>query len=243
LGGLFIHNVIAMDPPPAKRQRTTRPDIWRCMLFLARLKVRAKRERPQLDILFGNGKGDIGVIEERVRCKDIRNEIKAMTEVLRDPADPYRVLCRGITVAERISCLGRFPYWKKDVVAVRTRTGVAVLNDAYGGGMHIYSCVQGTYQRLRKAGLDVEYIPPQHYKRYSTDFDMERHGSYFMWSPCHGKHFNRGTIAGIRLLNEEGRKQRQMKRTRAFAAELMAHCWRPDGPLMQAYGTCAPHTL
>jgi hypothetical protein len=146
----------------------------------------------------------------------------------------YAVLPRGITVTERISCLARFGNWKKAVVAVRTRTGVAVLNDAYGGGMHIYSWVEGTYKFLLKAGLDVEYIPPKHYKRYSEDFDMEQHGSYFMWSPCHSDSFNRGTIAGIRLLNEEGRLQRQVKRTRAFAAELIAHCWHPSGALMQA---------
>jgi len=114
---------------------------------------RERTKRPQLDILFGNGKGDIGVLKEPVLCKDICKEIKTMTEVLRDPRDRYGVLPRGITIAERISCLTS--RWRKTVVAVRTRTGVAVLNDAYGGGAEIYSGVEATYQQLRHAGLDT----------------------------------------------------------------------------------------
>ena len=52
---------------------------------------------------------------------------------------------------------------------------------------------------------------------------MEQHGSYFMW--LGGRCFNRGTIAGIRLLNEEGRKQREMPRIH-MAAFRIHRFWR-----------------
>lgn len=212
-----------MDGPPAKRQRAACPPD-------------AKRQRPQLDILFGNGEGDIGVIKERVRCKDIREEITQMTEVMRDPADPYKVLYKGITVADRIACLARS--WVKGVAAARTPTGVVVLNDA---NFQWPEKVQDTYHFLLRAGLDVEYIPPTHYAygpHISADFDFDRHGKYFMWSGYHSQRFNRGIVAGIRLLNEEGQlqqsKRRQVERMRAFEEELMARCWHPSRALMQA---------
>ena len=152
---------------------------------------RQRTKRPQLDILFGNGKGDIGVLKEKVLCKDIRTAITAMTEVLRDPADRYKVLYKGITVADRIACLARS--WVKGVAAARTPTGVVVLNDA---NFQWPEKVHDTYRLLLRAGLHVEYIPPTHYAygpHISADFDFDQHGKYFMWSDQHSPHFHRAS--------------------------------------------------
>ena len=185
-----------MSESPNKRARV-RPAAcvaWRCVWFVARLKLRWQRERSQLDILYK----DIGVLKQKVLVKDIRDAINTMFQgVWRN--DFFGTMRRAPARKKANSITER---WQDDVRVVRTRTGVAILNDAYAS-YDVYT----TFKEMQGHGLDVEYIVRRWYTRYTTEFDEAQDGKYFLY--VNGdKRFNRGCISGVRLLNDEGRKQR-----------------------------------
>ncbi len=228
-----------MEQPCAKRPKLQPADrtsvVLRCVLFVARLKVRRKRKRSLGEVL-----ADIGMVQEPLRIRDIRYEAKELTmnkcfcvmpsSLDMHPKAEENIRCgtcayKGITVKDRLENMVKS--WSKRVVAVRTTTGLAFLHDNPYPTYHPEVIRLRNFLRQHK--LDVEYIPPRYYTREDSQDQSEK-------NLCTLKFRNskwRGLIAGIRLLNEEGRKQRQLKRTKAFAAELMARCWRPDGPLIK----------
>lgn len=219
-----------MEQPCAKRPKLQPADrtsvVLRCVLFVARLKVRRKRKRSLGEVL-----ADIGMVQEPLRIRDIRDEAKELTPCW-NPTPCVSKWCKrcycytnGATVRERLVQLTR--NWRKGIVVVRTTTGLALLHDNQYDKRRI--AVVDSLDALRHKNLDVEYISPRYYTREDSQDQSEKN---LLWIQRHRYQWS-GVIAGIRLMNEEGRKQRQLKRTKAFAAELMARCWRPDGPLMK----------
>lgn len=198
--------------------------VLRCVLFVARLKVRRQRKRSLDEVL-----ADLGMVQEPLRIRDIRDEAKELTPCwkLTRCVSFKRCCCytNGATVRERFVQLTQ--NWRKGIVVVRTTTGLALLHDNQYDPLR--TAEVDLLDALRYKNLDVEYIPPRYYTREDSQDQSEKN---LLWIKRHRYQWS-GVIAGIRLLNEEGRKQRQLKRTKAFAAELMAHCWRPDGPLMK----------
>jgi hypothetical protein len=220
-----------MEPCAKRRKRLAPAVVWRCVLFVARLRVRMRRKRSLKEVL-----DDMGMVQEPLRIRDIRDEAKELTPCW-NPTPCVSKWCKrcycytnGATVRERLVQLTR--NWRKGIVVVRTTTGLALLHDNQYDPLR--TAVVDLLDALRRKNVDVEYIPPRYYTRKDHQECEEKN---LLWVQRHRYQWS-GVIAGIRLLNEEGRKQRQLKRTRAFAAELMARCWHPNGRLMQHLVAC-----
>ena len=207
-----------MEQPCAKRpklQAVCRTSVvLRCVLFVARLKVRRQRKRSLDEVL-----ADLGMVQEPLRIRDIRDEAKELTmdkcfcglqtslDMHPKAEETKNIRCdtcvyKGITVIGRL--LNMVKGWSKGVVVVRTTTGMAILHDNPYPTYHPE--VKRLFNFLRQHKLDVEYIPPRYYTREDSQDQSEKNLRTLKF---HNSKW-RGLIAGIRLLNEEGRKQRQL---------------------------------